>query len=374
MLIYIDKTILDLLKSEHKDTDMDRISAALAQIVDGRKNGRHIVYGTRRTLQELMMYFFTNEGEKSTKYVVFKKIYENYTITSSLFKLIKCIFYVNVVWNDTDYNKISNNSLTINVKNCPNETFDFFLNKTILLLENNDDAEYYYKPITFKYLDSHKTNRKFIDYIPMQTGGSAVEQASKENILSMNNFCFGLTDSDERFGTIPSSGISFSIPPYATRLKFEKLKQLLKNEKNIDNFLYDCYVLKVRDVENLISLNMLKPYFHNTEKIFDLIKLIQTEDKKENAFYQYFDFENGINKKDNNEIKFWSEILNVVQCDLPDSGICSKEQIKEFCNYDIINSCNTKELPKLLQKEWEKIGQLVFSRCCAYKDNKIKNS
>lgn len=373
MLLYLDKTISNFLKEESSNQeDQDRVSMALTQIVDGRKNGRHIVFGERKTLQNIMLHFFNSEGSKSPKYVVFKRVYENFSATSSLFKLLKNIFYVNVVF-DNSSNYISDKVLNINIKNCPNANFDFFLNKTILLLENNDDAKYYYKPITLRYLDSHKINWKFIDYEPIQTGGSSVDQAIKDNIIAMNNFCFGLTDSDERFGTIPSSNISFKLPQSATCLKFQELRNV-----RTDNFLYDCYTLNVRDVENLVYIDLLLPYLTKSNTIkqnIDNIKsIINNDETKESCFYKYFDFENGVKKGDKDEIQYWQEIFCVPNHMIPFHGISSKDNMKSFCNNGVIVNAIIKNLPKLLQEEWLKISQLVFSRCCAYKDKPIKNS
>ena len=148
------------------------------------------------------------------------------------------MFFVNVVW-DESYNTITRTNLNINLKNCPNDKFDFFLNQTILLLENNNDYKFYYKPIALKYVENTKINQNSksitLDCQQKQTGGSAVESAIEAEIIEMSHFIFGIADSDKEYGIIPSTGKEYTTPNSKTCKQFEKMLGKLFEAEKINN-------------------------------------------------------------------------------------------------------------------------------------------
>ena len=353
--------------------DKQRIDLAITLIAIGRDNHRHIVFGDKRTLEYL------RDKLPNIKNTFTKRLANFMTKKSTLVK-IKRMFFVNVVW-DESYNTITRTNLNINLKNCPNDKFDFFLNQTILLLENNNDYKFYYKPIALKYVENTKINQNSksitLDCQQKQTGGSAVESAIEAEIIEMSHFIFGIADSDKEYGIIPSTGKEYTTPNSKTCKQFEKMLGKLFEAEKINNFLYDCEVLNVRDIENLISMDMLLPYGtarNGLKRKIDVIRnYIHNDETKEENFYKFFDFECGIKVGNNDVTQFWTEIFNITDLALPIEGICSKDDMKLFFSNNLTVQSGYERLPQILKNEWDKIGQLIFSRCCAYKD-KNKNT
>lgn len=261
-----------------------------------------------------------------------------------------------------------------------------FYEETHLITENLSDAEFYSTIVGCNFVTRKHVPEKLkkMSFYPTQGGGSTIaDVVAKEQDLSQH-LCLIISDSDKKYDGAPEGGTPTGIR--------EKIKEFDKTHSSYIPF-QKLYVLShVREIENLIPLNVLSLVSGRPQKAFLTAYA---------SFMSYYDIKDGLDYRglhDSLTYHYWEAIFGKLPVwnqvkqykrehrsyekykdavkDLPPldgkwggsilKSIMYPSYKKEKAAYIKLKNTNFDMLTDSQKQEWEQIGRLVYSWGCCY--------
>lgn len=291
MIVYLHDSILNSIEQNQlNEADFNN----LISIAQAKYNGKHFIIGDKTTIQAITNLEPLGDYIKS----IYLKIFNDQT---KWFNLLKDFDFKVVVRSDIDdFFTLKDDDKTefhvplklFNTTNLNNHP-DF-------ICENLVDVKVYLN-ITNSYLKSIRVNGVKLSCNPVMGGGNTTHQVIQNNIES-NKISACILDGDYKY---PGCEIGATA------------KAVIDINNNNFSFV-QLFVLKQRELENLLPISLLKAFFRKDQG--QLIKLNEIERLKSlasddfNPFY-YIDLKFGLRKSvfscvtDSLEKSFWLNIL-----------------------------------------------------------------
>ncbi|MEP0871143.1 hypothetical protein NDA01_15140 [Trichocoleus desertorum AS-A10] len=363
MLLVLDPSLISGINQNLNVVD------ALDLIADARRLGKHMVFGQREVIK-----FLVNCEQLSMRArSVYRKLYEDLPTTKEYLNRIN--LSVEIVFEDTLEVLETEKSKVIRA------SFKYFtdfsiLDKTILLAEDHDDILLYHR-IVNAYLKWNNWSGVSIKFDARSGGGRNTDKAFNIIQGSKERFCLCLLDSDRE---TPKSSVGDTA---ASVLKI--------NDKNQP--LCDAIAIGVRAVENLVPTSIYRKVFsHDPNKKTALLFLDTLESSQFLESRIYLDFkkdlklEKILKEPPNTEFrKYWINFAREFSSgNMQISSTCLEQQVcaqPSSCQCCVTLGLGTRIIKKVestysnrdisdmvcdnLKPEWEKIGYLIVSWCCA---------
>ena len=269
----------------------------------------------------------------------------------------------------------------------------------ILLGESYWDCKFY-NLIAKWYLREHNINGIGLGeaYERFRNGGgSSVENVLAEIIPDdpdkekKPTLC--ITDSDVRYGGYKEDELPPPKKDNATRDKAERFETRLQENNALPFFLF--IILRAHEIENLIPLSVMRELgqkaleesksskssnkqkktrqAHFQEKVNDALSLLdKMESFDKGKPLLYYDFKDGLYKLSQAEKDYWVTTVGLLpksQPSAPSMEFVNTEKALELLEAEIAAPSQGKKknlmIPPYLRPHWQKLGQAVFSWCCA---------
>jgi hypothetical protein len=370
MLLVLDDSLKNAL-------DQNVVLEALENIALGRREGKHLIFSNRKTLES-----FKNCSSLSTRTrQVYLKLYTQFPELPHPQTFVR---RVEVVALDSGLSsRMEGHCKVISI---PAHYFcdSALIQKTLLLTENLDDATFY-KTIAEIYLRWKKLKKKITILLdPYLGGGSTTVTAYKLIQNNQERFCLCFLDSDKKSSSSPFGNTA-------------------KNVVAIDDPnkpFCEYFVIGVREIENLIptrlyseissgdpnrmaGVNFLERLEKSTlteaRKYLDIkkgLKLGEILSASSNTPFST-DWLNGLNDLYPLAISISKTCLNDQVCLKSENCDCIittglgdnilktvVEQIEKPTQYQLREPKIAKMVDQLLKPEWEKIGEIITAWCC----------
>lgn len=271
MLIYLDSTIeSDIDSGDITDSDI----CAIDYILEAAYHGYHLVTGERSIFSKLVSLNKLSplRGTPTAK-KLFHESTQNHSLVNQLPRFVKAV-------SSKQSSEIIDNGGT-KIYKIPLSKFDSPATtlKTVILSEDHDDCRLYQIiGNSFVYNNSAFRNLKIQCEL---LGGGGTSIVDHYDVLRANRerFCLCICDSDKLY-----DGASLG----------DNAKKLLKSEQS-DNIKTEVFVLPVRDIDNLIPLNLLDNLCVCYVDYCRPRKFIEAVDKLSiSVARSYFDMKNGL--------------------------------------------------------------------------------
>lgn len=339
MLYYIDESCVEALSNGDREA-----AEFLEQLVIHRRKCKNMLLATRKVFDEL------SKSENLAGFA--REYYRILRNRSSENKLIleKASKYYRVVSGYTGNQKIEENGrecILLSVKEGNNADFT---DKSILLVESNDDIAFY-SLIGKYYLQNKGIQNMRISFQSEIGGGDTTGIRLASIIDERQRTCLCIADSDMRYCGAKNGGT---------------LEKILTVTKDREQIYYEVYALKMHEIENLIPIELLelvcKEIPDACEGIRFLKKLLIIDCSNNSPVY-YFDYKKGIKREyfflkegsDKDKVKkfrrleeyrkYWQSILE--QC-----GITFNEDVGDFIVPGVCERILTHTI-QYLNDKWE---------------------
>lgn len=314
MLLFIDKTFVqDIL-----DNNQLAISA-INLIALGRRQGNHFVLADRNNLKLIRDNKFINADTKR----VFTYLYENYPSFAVIKN--KLTFFINIT---SGLNKMTLKN--IGSANICEISYDYFQDlkiatETVVIGENQSEINFY------KYIAKYFKEQVGLASIslkcqPRMGGGNTTRVVYSNEQSQEKTFCLCFVDSDKKY---PQANIG------------DTLKAVKKADK-ADKLLAQYYSLNVREIENIIPLNILeKVTCHDVNHEFGyntLKKIIESDNYKDVLF---LDIKNGLSITNYRRIKDVN-LKSFINTICTNADLYTQEQLDEFLKVEKEDDIETK--------------------------------
>jgi hypothetical protein len=348
MIIHIENELISKIEDMNK-SEQNKFEEFIDYMYLAIKEGKHIISINKKDLLSLLKSNFLSTDSKKKLQFLNKIKIKYYQSIDNLIEKIDPSHIIYVTYNVLK-KKQEKNIIKIYFPYSEFLNINFIQNFTLIVENIENDGLIYknffpmiykkYKKIPFKY------------YLSLENGGGntihqVLEIKCKEE---NNNFNVFIVDGDRISHLKPGIGVT------AKTIKSSYKKCKKKNYKNYLKF--ELYILKVRELENLIPLVFIKKFCEEFyEKYFQLIKV-------EAEITKYLDIKKGIICKDKNKKYQSVNECNIVECKKDDKIYC--KLLKEV-NLDFFVNNNGDKLLKEFYKEYnekiEKLVTLVLDEC-----------
>lgn len=383
MYFYLDHSLIEY----EDEAEFAKIKLAIKCLVQGYLEGKHLLSGDQDVLYHYRDIF--SKGDDDTSLGLAELCKKYYSIHSLLEDIS---FYVEVVKNVTT--TLRNDEKGIQIKQMK---YDYFndsskIQKTNLIVEDYDDAEFY------NYICQCKLKNKTYDFYPIDGGGIKTIKSIRQHAFKQKEITISIIDTDKRFAEEVSQ-------------KIEDFKKESAKIKQKDYTIFDYLIIEAHEIENLIPLDIINNLEYkiggqeNNKKEFDLI----SKSKLANDILQFFDLKKGIYKIkticDNPDYKKYVKEIVSLKPDIltpynnkfdiyydhidtvdgkkgtenNDKGKIfpglRRDLLSESLKY-ISNNMESLLNPVLLdyqEKEWTRISNFIYTMCCCYKNNETRN-
>jgi len=383
MIIHITSELVNEIGDIENNKEKALFNEFLTKLLESGKEGKHIISISKRDLRILQKYeWILEENKKRLNLLdsIRNKMFQN---LQNLINKIEPSDIVMITYDKSDENESNN----INYRYMPFFKFmdlEAFQKSTIVSEHIGNDGVIYEKFFPEIYKQFKKLPFDF--YLRKEMGGgnpifSVLEERCKERFPGFYLF---ISDSDKNVPSKSGNGTTAK-----TLLKaYNKCKR--NENKNILKF--KIYILKVRELENLIPLVFLQEYCENFYKNYKLLierdvrvidfmdikkgiycyenKNISIVNMSQNKYGNYF-FINSISDCDislcNNQRNFFCKLLKDAKLDFFNEKNKCEKLLKEFQNYfyssleklvDIVlNQCQY----ELIKNNWIEIGKIIYS-------------
>ena len=252
------------------------------------------------------------------------------------------------------------------------------LTETVLLSENHDDV-IFYKRLASAYLKWNNIGNIYIRYEPRSGGGQATARDFQTLQSSKQRFCLCILDSDKK---APALDIG------------ETAKAVLRINDSHQP-LCDVCVIKVREIENLIPAAIYKEVFGADVNKHNAISFLEFIDSSQHSETRnYLDLKKGLklhkvlNEEPQKQFRiYWLSVAQNLRdqlssdcCLCLDSEACTRGSF-ESCQCFITlgfgdtimrkieekysNSDLSSLVSEIVKHEWERVGSVIISWCCA---------
>ena len=248
MLIRIDKSVVDL---KDKDSLADEVILALEMLAAARREGKHAIIAERETLQALSQCKQLLKISRN----IYLRLLNEFTKFRSLQSSVNTYVEVTNHCPEPNLVKISNKKILKVPPSFFNDSER--IQKTILLCEHSNDA-LFYESVAKCYLRWNNRNI-YISCEYRGGGGSTLANEYKNIQNSRNRFCLCIADSDR-------------IAP-GSRLGSTANK--VRSEDNNNCILTEVFILEVREIENLIPLEILSASWSGNKNREDALMICE---------------------------------------------------------------------------------------------------
>lgn len=302
MLLYIDNTFVTEIQKNNKTA-----IEALNLIALGRKQGNHLLLAERSNLKVIRDCEYVSEDTKR----VFTFLYENFPN----FAIIKSklTFYIKII-SGTKHMSLVKSDL----QHICEISYDYFqdlkiITETVVIGENQSEIEFY------KYIANHCKQNRDLSSLPLKCqsrmgGGNTTHTVYSNEQDQEQSFCLCYVDSDKKY---PNAQVG------------DTLKAVRKAD-NPCKLLSKLYELKVREIENIIPINILEKVIdldiNHKNGLLTLKKVLKSENYKDLFF---LDFKNGISIKNYKKINDVN-LIKFINTLCINSGLHTKQQLDDF--------------------------------------------
>ncbi len=294
MLIVIHYSIKEVLLDNAPQCN-EAISV-LEDMANSLQRGKHIVFAFRDTIQHIIDIPTLSPRAKSVYRYVQTHLPELRTYYDSLVRRIELVS-----------NNLAAESYVdehCQVFRLPIRHFSDFMTfgETVLLTENLTDARFYIK-LTEAFLARESLGRLPLQYEIRGGGGNTTAQNYTEIQNTRQRLCLCIVDSDKK---TPTDNIGSTA-------------QNVLNSNDNNCLLTECYVIRPRDVENLIPISVLRELEDvNYNSMIDFLTLLESKSAEAKL---YVDIKNGLrlgelyHRSPNNSsyTHYWSNILSITE-------------------------------------------------------------
>lgn len=363
MLYYITEDIIEAAEKENS-----KVIEVLEYIAMAHRHGKHIVTSNRKILQRLIE-IKCYENSKTVE--IYKSILNKYATFGNIIRKItlKVVF----VLNKNPY--IKKNSLgRYEEIGYPIEhvTINNLINETALLVENINEVAFY-----FQMGELYKKKQGFeinCSYSVIHGGGDTTKNVLKHEAKTKTRFCLAFLDSDK---LCPDDSLG-------STLKGVKLSREINECFYTSDYIYSD---KVREVENLIPIDILRKVCEGCTDLMKGVEDIKCIQNKNEDIY-YYDVKSGISEqkycnitKCNQKEYITKHIMitrNVTREELKDIVNPSKEKkmlygtgneilknVISFLEKEPVLTLENAVFTPHLEEEWMRFGKEIVNWTCA---------
>lgn len=273
MLYYIDESCVEVLSNGDREA-----AEFLEQLVIHRRKCRNMLIATRKVFTEL--------SESSYLSGFAREYYRILKNRSSEYKLILegASKYYKVVSEYTGAKRIMEDDRECILLSLKEGNKADFSDRSILLVESNDDIEFY--TLIGKYYLQNKGIQNMRVSFQSEIGGGDTTGVRLANIIDEEQrTCLCIADSDKRYFGAQCG---------------ETLKKILATASKREPINYEVYALNMHEIENLIPVELLdnicKEISDASEGI-RFLKFLLSKDCSMSSPVYYYDYKKGIRKE-----------------------------------------------------------------------------
>ena len=351
MLIVLDDSITNLSRdfTPNEYRSLNNIASAAEQ-------GKHFILGSSSVLEFLISNHTIDYSSRRT----YKKILASRSQIAQILDYVSMIVRVTttVIQIEKELNEKSETTTVL----VPLHYFDDFskVDNCHLLCEDLFDCGFY-KTLT-NYVISQNNNPFSFD-LKMANGGGQNIANNYRNLVEKSNFpCITIIDSDKSFPNAPQKNI------------ITEVQSIYKEQYKMH--LTDFYVLKVREIENLIP-----PHIYSSFNRDYLVYEKMYECAKYKELYYFSDIKSGIKINDFKIIDYLHEQFDL----LNEQGVFSRDMYELISNHLLTVNCDSfgkalftydenrnkqNKITKGVKSTFRKIYQDIF----LYRERLLKNS
>ncbi len=377
MLFVIDESLANALDGESGSVKNSAIEA-ISLIAQAHREGNHLIYAERITLDKIMSYS-SLFGPRTVR--IYEKILDNLPTQRSYFNAISR--YIEVVA-DANVLEVRDERIKercIKVIRLSSSYIRIpLVSKTKILGENETDIKFYEK-IAQTYLSWNRLGNIKLSYLSHGGGGDTTATAYKTIQETKEQLCLCIADSDREFPD-DKEGVT--------------AKKLIDIDVKFQSPLCKLLILDVREIENLIPISIYKKavcHKEQKETITILEKLESSTIPNIRNARKYLDIKKGLKlwrffhaSSSKEFLAYWKSVL----VELKIQFVCTLPTSEEQCNGDkdkcqciAINGLGSQILGevikalaekikrreeivvcKSLEEEWKNIGEMIISWCC----------
>ena len=371
MYVFIDQSLVDSVTNNNDDFDL--ALETLSRIATARRKGRHLVSGSRSTLQSLSECEHLPRSARSTYLTLLRQLTQ---IKHLLDKIKMKVVVVSGTGVFTKSEQEGNVNISISVDNLDMFSLD---TETRLLCEHLVDTKFYIKATQcYQSWASYMTGIP-ISFRESMGGGNTTADVYRQYKID-NEICLCILDSDKKFSCDTIGD---------TARRALRVDQTVNN-----NGLCSIEVIAHRELENLVPIKLLDlaiPKCRTKEPVInDYYNFI---DDSDSDYRMYLDIKKGLKLShltlpDNNDLKvYWGQFNNSRNFDSQEISRGCIDEIRcqsiENCSCLVINGLGEQilsraiveaekhSLPKLaemfpayLKADWEALAQTIFAWGC----------
>lgn len=358
MIIYIDKTIGEHLKTEQLTEDEQALFLELAM---SRRNGKNILLGDRESLSMLV------EQVEGLPGRIFDKILGRATEDRSIIEKVDQVVVLSYEKTPKAPDFVTQRALPVNIA----QAIGFDLaSQCCLVGENYGDCKFYIG-MGYRYCEEQRIGNPRIVFGNVLGGGDTTDEALEECVTADKRLTLCISDSD--YTRDPELKAA---PPLEKGDTAQAVEEKAEELKNRGYFLFDVYILRAHEIENLIpfeQLERVKESDSNIKKGVEFLKrLLEIQNGKP---ILYYDFKKGFPSfKDPESESYWKSIMEQVKdapkntdgtFQYPALGRKILRLVKDNMSENDNEGYKTTRLDPYLKELWEKIGRLVYTWGCA---------
>lgn len=359
MLIYIDNTIAEYLKSNHLDTTQQAFFSSLAL---SYQRGKCVVFGCLESLEALRRAFGPPiDG-------IYKAILTKYSENGSVAQWTTIAYIISCQEEGGELSKLpgilEGKAIYLSVEDAAQMNWSL---GSCLLAENLSDCEFY--ETVGKYYAKKNNIRKIqVSFHREQGGGSEISSVLVKCVKTDGIPTLCLSDSDMKFGPTVKYG---NPPKGGTYISCARESSRLIKEGFGARFYFP--LVSVHEIENLIPysfLNKLGDGFCSQEaqKLIDELRKIEN-----GSPILFYDFKNGVSiDPSETSGKYWGEVFDRTCFEEGQQQFCSitgphilDRANKYIAKHGLVSIALDPSLDSYLFDVWNNLGQIIYSWGCA---------
>lgn len=273
MLYYIDESCVEALSRGDREA-----AEFLEQLIIHRRKCKNLLLATRKVFDKLSKSEYLADFAREYYRILRNRSSENKLI------LEKASKYYKVVSEYTGNQKIEENGQECILLSVKEGAHADFTDKSILLVESNDDIAFY-SLIGKYYLQKKGIQNMQISFQNEIGGGDTTSIRLASIIDERQRTCLCIADSDMRYCGAKNGGT---------------LEKILTVTKGREPIFYEVYALKMHEIENLIPIELLELVCEEIPDACEGIRFLKkllSIDCSDNSPVYYFDYKKGIKKE-----------------------------------------------------------------------------